>query len=83
MPLYRRPNDLITVNLGCSGMILTGTPPRRTYPQPASSFPFESRLEINQGALEDKNLELLWVDDPADAFFLSCAGIGPDHSRRR
>ena len=75
VPLYRRPNDLITVNLGLfrddlRGRRLAGRIRNRQL------VPFESRLEINQGALEDKNLALLWVDDPADAFFLHVQGSG-------
>lgn len=35
-----------------------------------------SRVQIAGGALRDRNLELLWVDDPVDAFFLHVQGSG-------
>ncbi len=34
------------------------------------------RAEIDGGALADKKLELLWVTDPVDAFFLQVQGSG-------
>ena len=38
--------------------------------------PYLSRAEIDKGALRGKGLELLWVDDPVDAFFLHVQGSG-------
>jgi membrane-bound lytic murein transglycosylase A len=35
-----------------------------------------TRAEIEDGALAGKGLELLWVDDPIDAFFLEIQGSG-------
>ena len=35
-----------------------------------------SRAEIENGALSGRGLELLWVDDPIDAFFLEIQGSG-------
>jgi membrane-bound lytic murein transglycosylase A len=35
-----------------------------------------SRAEIEDGALAGRGLELLWVDDPIDAFFLEIQGSG-------
>jgi len=35
-----------------------------------------TRAQIEGGVLRDRNLELLWVDDPVDAFFLSVQGSG-------
>lgn len=35
-----------------------------------------TRAEIESGALAGKDLELLWVDDPVDAFFLEIQGSG-------
>jgi peptidoglycan lytic transglycosylase A len=46
-----------------------------------------TRAEIEDGALSGKGLELFWVDDPADAFFLEIQGSGrvklPDGSVAR
>ena len=38
--------------------------------------PRYSRAEIDDGALAGRGLELLWVDDPIDAFFLQIQGSG-------
>jgi membrane-bound lytic murein transglycosylase A len=35
-----------------------------------------SRAEIENGALAGRGLELLWIDDPIDAFFLEIQGSG-------
>ena len=35
-----------------------------------------TRAQIEDGALADRGLELLWVDDPIDAFFLQIQGSG-------
>lgn len=36
----------------------------------------KSRAEIYDGALENKNLELVWVDDDVDAYFMDVQGSG-------
>lgn len=38
--------------------------------------PYLSRKEIDQGALKGRGLELAWVDDPVDLFFLQVQGSG-------
>jgi membrane-bound lytic murein transglycosylase A len=45
-------------------------------PTDLGSAPFPSRSEIEDGALAGRGLELLWVDDPIDAFFLQIQGSG-------
>ncbi|MBK8173974.1 MAG: MltA domain-containing protein [Rhodospirillales bacterium] len=35
-----------------------------------------SRAQIDRGALSGRGLELLWIDDPVDAFFLHIQGSG-------
>jgi membrane-bound lytic murein transglycosylase A len=49
--------------------------------------PYYSRAEIDGGALDGRNLELLWATDPVDVFFLHVQGSGrvrlPDGAARR
>lgn len=45
-------------------------------PPDLGSKPQPSRAEIEDGALAGRGLELLWVDDPIDAFFLQIQGSG-------
>jgi membrane-bound lytic murein transglycosylase A len=48
------------------------TPLYKRPPEPGR----HTRAEIEDGALSGKGLELLWVDDPIDAFFLEIQGSG-------
>ncbi len=50
------------------------TPLYRRLPDLGAQSP--TRAEIEDGALAGRGLELLWVDDPIDAFFLQIQGSG-------
>ena len=41
-----------------------------------SLVPYATREDIEKGYLKDKGLEILFVDDPVDAFFLQIQGSG-------
>ena len=75
VPLLQRPPDLIAVDLGDFVPELAG---RRTAGQVRDGrlIPYASRAEIEGGALDRRRLELLWLDDPIDAFFLHVQGAG-------
>ncbi len=45
-------------------------------PQDLTNEPYLSREEIENGALKNKNLELLYVDDKVDLFFMHIQGSG-------
>jgi membrane-bound lytic murein transglycosylase A len=45
-------------------------------PPDLGTGPRYTRAEIEDGALAGRGLELLWVDDPIDAFFLQIQGSG-------
>ena len=85
-PLYRRPADLVTVNLARFRADLEGV---RVVGRVADGqlVPYLTRTQIEEGGLEAQALELLWVDDPVDAFFLQVQGSGrvllPDGSVAR
>ncbi len=72
-PLYRVPDDILTLDLAS------------VYPEMKNKrvrgrlvgkkvVPYSSRAEIVQSGLPGK--ELLWVDDPVEAFFLEVQGSG-------
>ena len=75
VPIYGRPGDLVSVDLGrfrrdwegrhIAGRVVVGR-----------LVPMESRAAIENGALAARGLEILWVDDPIDAFFLHVQGSG-------
>ena len=74
VPLYARPADLLTIDLvevepRLAGMRLRGRV------QGNRVVPYHSRADIDtRNALAGH--ELLWVDDPVDAFFLEIQGSG-------
>ena len=75
VPLYRRPQDLVTVDLGQFREEFAG---ERVAGRVAEGVlkPYATRAEIDDGALAQQGLELAWVDDPVDAFFLHIQGSG-------
>ncbi|WP_322096110.1 murein transglycosylase A [Pelagibius litoralis] len=85
-PLYRLPKDLVTVDLGRFRADLRG---ERLVGQVRDGrlLPYLTRKEIDAGALDGQNAELLWADDPVDVFFLHVQGSGrviyPDGSSTR
>jgi membrane-bound lytic murein transglycosylase A len=74
-PLYRRPADLVQVDLGQFRPSLKG---ERIAGKVAGGrlVPYASRAQSEAGALAGQGLELLWVDSPVDAFFLAIQGSG-------
>jgi membrane-bound lytic murein transglycosylase A len=73
-PLYRVPPDLLVIDLGS---VAPETAPLRLRGklQGRRVVPYASRAEITGGDALDGQ-ELLWVDDPVDAFFLQVQGSG-------
>nr|WP_245185626.1 murein transglycosylase A [Falsiroseomonas frigidaquae] len=74
-PLHARPPELVEVDLGSFAQDLRG---RRTagVVRDGRLQPYPDRAAIAGGALAGRGLELAWVDDPADAFFLQIQGSG-------
>ncbi|MDH3475864.1 MAG: murein transglycosylase A [Rhodospirillales bacterium] len=74
-PLFTLPPDLVRVDLGRFRADLEG---ERIFGRVENGrlVPYHGRAEIDDGVLSGRNLELLWVDDPVDAFFLHIQGSG-------
>ena len=74
-PLHKRPADLVTLvdetKRGTVGATLTHA--RQTA---NGVVPFATRAEIDAGVLDPLALELLWLADPVDVFFLQIQGSG-------
>lgn len=75
VPLYRQPPDLVQVDLGefrdsLKGQRIAGRV------RDGRLRPYDDRERIEAGALANKNLELVWLDDASDAFFLQVQGSG-------
>lgn len=75
VPLYRKPEDLIAVDLGEFRADLEGD---RIVGRLVEGMlkPYYTYQEIDEGALAGRGLELAWVADPIDAFFLHIQGSG-------
>lgn len=74
-PLYARPADMFTADLGdfnpeLKGKTITGRVQGEKF------VPYYKRAEIEKGALDALKQEIVWVDDPVDAFFLHIQGSG-------
>ena len=74
-PLYKRPNDLVMVQLGDFREDLKG---RRIAGRVKGGNlkPYESRADITKGKWPHNDKVLVWVDDPVDAFFVQIQGSG-------
>ncbi len=73
--LLGRPADLVQVDLGdfsddLKGRAIAG----RT--QDGRLVPYYDRAQIEAGVLSRRHLELLWLADPVDAYFLQVQGSG-------
>lgn len=74
-PVYARPEELVLVDLGRFRESLRG---ERIAGKVVGGRlePYATRAEIDAGALQGRNLELAWVDDPVALFFLHIQGSG-------
>ena len=75
VPLFARPRDLVSVDLGAFREDLAGTRIAGRV-DGARLVPYHTRAEIDAGALASEGVALVWVDDPVDAFFLQIQGSG-------
>ncbi|MEM6492574.1 MAG: MltA domain-containing protein, partial [Pseudomonadota bacterium] len=74
-PLYAKPADLIELDLGLFRADLRGE--RIVGRVEAGGFvPYHDRGAIMDGALTGQALEVAWLDDPVEAFFLQIQGSG-------
>jgi len=75
-PLYRRPDDLVRIDLAPFGEAFRGKRITARI-EGQKVLPYYSRSEIEQeGALEGRDLELAWLRDPVDVAFLHIQGSG-------
>lgn len=74
-PLYARPKDLVSVDLGAFRPALKGERIAGRV-DGAKLVPYETRGEIESGALKDRSAPIAYVDDATAAFFLHVQGSG-------
>jgi membrane-bound lytic murein transglycosylase A len=75
IPLYKVPSDLQVVSLGDFDVSLKG---KYIIGQVSGQkfTPYKDRKIIDEGALKDQGLELVWLKSPTDCFFLEIQGSG-------
>jgi membrane-bound lytic murein transglycosylase A len=71
VPVYGRPQELVT-----APGPQNGSAPVTGRVQNGQVVPYYSRAQIDAGALVGRNLEILWLHDPVDLFFLQVQGSG-------
>jgi membrane-bound lytic murein transglycosylase A len=75
VPLYRRPPDLVNlVDEAARGTVGTGLTHARATA--TGTEPYATRAEIESGALAGQGLELFYLADPVDLFFMQVQGAG-------
>ncbi|SEQ55850.1 murein transglycosylase A [Sphingobium sp. YR768] len=75
VPIYRRPTDLIDVDLGQFNDALKGKSIRGKV-QGSKFVPYDERSQIVAGTLAGRGLELAYAADPVEFFFLQVQGSG-------
>lgn len=75
VPIYRRPSDLVDVDLGLFSDSLKGRSIRGKV-QGTKFIPYDERSQIVAGSLAGRGLELAWAADPVEFFFLQIQGSG-------
>ncbi len=74
-PVYKRPPELVEVDLGLFADSLKGKRVRGRVAN-ATLVPYFDRAEIEDGAIAGRDLEVAWVADPYELFFLHIQGSG-------
>ena len=72
VPIYRKPDDLVNFDQATEKQINLKYG-RMVQGKPAGYF---TRREIEEGALRDRDLELVWLKSWVDAFFIHVQGSG-------
>jgi membrane-bound lytic murein transglycosylase A len=75
VPVYRRPDDLVQVKPDLLRALFNNSQSvmRRNG---GELVPYYTRAEIEAGALKGRGLELLYLDDPVELFFMQVQGSG-------
>src|SRR5262249_44843453 len=68
-PVYKRPPDLLNV-IAETQRAVKDNSPTHVRKTDAGTQPYFTRAEIEQSALANKGLELLYLADPVDVFFM-------------
>ena len=73
-PIYTRPNDLEVLGAGGGAGQVDKRLSAARRTENGNLVPFYTRSEIEQGALRNRGLELVYLASPVDAFFIHVQG---------
>lgn len=75
VPLYKLPNDLLSLDLG---LFVPHLKNKKVVGRLAGDkiVPYYTRAQINKGAIKNKAEVLLWIHSPIDRLFLEIQGSG-------
>ncbi|MFS0848382.1 murein transglycosylase A [Novosphingobium panipatense] len=76
VPVYALPRDLVRARPGDAPPLTDGRMPLGRYAPDGTFTAYYDRAQINAGALAGKGLEIAWVADPVEFFFLQVQGSG-------
>ena len=76
VPVYKLPSDLVRAKPGDAELLGSGQMPLGRYDANGVFVPYWTRCDIEDGALAGKGLEIAWVADPVEFFFLQVQGSG-------
>ena len=76
VPVYAMPPDLVRARPGDAAPMPGGGQPLGRYDEAGRFTLYYDRTAIENGALAGKGLEIAWVADPAELFFLQVQGSG-------
>lgn len=74
-PIYKRPPELVEVDLGSFASELKGRKIRGEV-KSGNLVMYADRTAIEEGKLEGRGLEIAWAKDPVEFFFLQIQGSG-------
>ncbi|MEN9684020.1 MAG: hypothetical protein RLZZ427_1771 [Pseudomonadota bacterium] len=76
VPVYAAPPDLVRARPGEAAPLPGGQLPQGRYDADGRFVAYYDRSEIEDGALAGRGLEIAWVADPVELFFLQIQGSG-------
>jgi len=75
-PVYRLPSDLVRARVGDATALPDGRQPLGRYDASGRFVAYHDRAALEDGALAGRGLEIAWVADPVEFFFLQVQGSG-------
>jgi membrane-bound lytic murein transglycosylase A len=76
IPVYRRPRDLVPPAGATPGAAFPNTGKSMRKLSDGTLVPYYDRGEIDDGALDGERLEICWLKDPIDLFYIQIQGSG-------